>query len=397
MSEENQDKPVGQSVNEYMNPNDSFDISIPDIPIPEPEEDRLVDKEVKDEVETAFKFAFIGAGQGGSRIAETFYEFGYRKVAVLNTAQQDLNTIKKVSHKLCIGDGGAGKDPDFAKKVFAGKKEDVVDFMRYSFGETLDRIFVCAGAGGGTGSGTVAGLVDAAKELQETIKAPTDKVGVILALPKASEGKKVNANAHRALNEVYDLVEEGKVSPLVVIDNERIGKVYPNLVVSNFWQTANASMAGLFHLFNLTAARDSSFTSFDANDYKTILDSGLMVFGASPVKEWKDPVSISRALRDNLKSGLLSGGVDLSSGSHAGAVVVGGKEQLDNIPQSALDQAFDQLCRLLRPGNVVHRGIYVGDKPNLIVYTSIGGIARPDEKLKELAKLGDISEDISDK
>jgi hypothetical protein len=150
-------------------------------------------------------------------------------------------------------------------------------------------------------------------------------------------------------------------------------------------------MAGLFHLFNLTAARDSSFTSFDANDYKTILDSGLMVFGAAPVKEWKDPVSISRAVRDNFKSGLLSGGIDLSSGSHAGAVVVGGKEQLDNIPQAALDQAFDQLCRLLRPGNVVHRGIYVGDKPNLIVYTSIGGIGRPKDKLEELAKLGDIS------
>ena len=152
-------------------------------------------------------------------------------------------------HKLCIGEGGAGKDPSFAKKVFASKKEDVVDFMRYSFGETLDRIFVCAGAGGGTGSGTVTSLVDAARELQETLKAPTDKVGVILALPKASEGKKVNANAHKCLNDVYDLVEEGKVSPLVVIDNERIGKVYPNLVVSNFWQTANASMAGLFHLY----------------------------------------------------------------------------------------------------------------------------------------------------
>ena len=357
MSEENQENPVGQTANEYMNPG-GFDISMPDIPIPEPEEEQVAEKEIKDEVETAFKFAFIGAGQGGSRIAETFYDFGYRKVAVLNTAQQDLNTIKKVPHKLCIGEGGAGKDPSFAKKVFAGKKEDVVDFMRYSFGETLDRIFVCAGAGGGTGSGTVTSLVDAARELQETIKAPTDKVGVILALPKASEGKKVNANAHKCLNDVYDLVEEGKVSPLVVIDNERIGKVYPNLVVSNFWQTANASMAGLFHLFNLTAARDSSFTSFDANDYKTILDSGLMVFGAAPVKEWKDPVSISRAVRDNFKSGLLSGGIDLSSGSHAGAVVVGGKEQLDNIPQAALDQAFDQLCRLLRPGNVVHRGIY---------------------------------------
>ena len=47
------------------------------IPIPEPEEEQVAEKEIKDEVETAFKFAFIGAGQGGSRIAETFYDFGY--------------------------------------------------------------------------------------------------------------------------------------------------------------------------------------------------------------------------------------------------------------------------------------------------------------------------------
>ena len=208
---------------------------------------------------------------------------------------------------------------------------------------------VCAGAGGGTGGGTVIPLVHAARELQETLGCATNKVGVVLALPKFSEGKKVNANSHACLSEVYDLVKEGIVSPLVVIDNERIGKVYPNLVVSNFWQTANMSMAGLFHLFNLTAARDSSYSSFDSSDYKSILDSGMMIFGAAPVQNWDDPISISRAIRDNFKSGLLSGGIDLSTGSSAGAIIVGGKEQLDNIQQTALDQGFDQLTRMLKP------------------------------------------------
>ena len=388
MSEElnNQNEQVGQSVNDYLG--GAPDISMPDIPMPDPEPEEIV-KEVKDKIDTAFKFAFVGAGQGGSRIAETFHTLGYRKVCVRNTAQQDLNTIK-LDNKLCIGTGGAGKDRDYAKKVFAEKKEDVIDFMRYSFGETLDRVFVCAGAGGGTGSGTVAPLVHAAKQLQETVQSNSKKVGVILALPKYSEGKKVNANSHDCLKEVYDLVDEGIVSPLVVIDNERIGKVYPNLVVSNFWETSNMSMAGLFHLFNLTAARDSSYTSFDSSDYKSILDSGLMVFGAAPVKDWADPVSISRAVRDNFNRGVLSGGIDLSSGDTAGAIVVGGKEQLDNIPQSSLDQAFDQLCKMLKPGNVVHRGIYSGDKPNLVVYSAVGGLARPTAKLDELKKLGDL-------
>ena len=143
-------------------------------------------------------------------------------------------------------------------------------------------------------------------------------------------------------------------------------------------------------MFNLTTAKDSSYSSFDSNDYKGILDSGLIVFGASNVQDWKDPVSISRAVRENLQNNLLSGGIDISGGSCAAAVVIGGKEQLDNIPQSHLDGAFDQLTRMLRDSSTVHRGIYSGDKPELTIFTTVGNIPKPVEKLEELKKLAGI-------
>ena len=364
------------------------DISMPEIPMPEPEPEKKT--EVKDEIDVAFNFAFIGAGQGGSRIAETFHQLGYRKTAAINTAMQDLNTLKLIENKLCIGDGGAGKDPKVAEELFNKKAEDVLDFMKYSFGEELDRIIISVGAGGGSGAGMMEPLVYAAKELQESVKSSAKQVGVILALPKASEGRKVNANAHGTLKRAFDLVDKGIISPLIILDNEKITKLYPNLVVSNFWQTANMSMAGLFNLFNLTASKDSSYSAFDKKDYETILDSGCIVFGASPVADWEDSISISRAVRENLKNNLLSGGLDLSSGTSAAAIVIGGKEQLDNIPQKDLDQAFEQLSRMLKPGNVVHNGIYSGNKPNLTVFTAVGGLARPTLKLEELAKLGDL-------
>ena len=372
-------------VSEYMA--GGIDISLPDIPMPEPVKEEK--KIVNDEVETAFKFCFIGSGQGGGRIAETFHGLGYRKVCAINTAKQDLNTIK-LDNKLCIGDGGAGKDPDVAGEVFASKKEDVVDFMRYSFGDDFDRIFVCVGAGGGTGAGTLEPLVESALEVQETLGVKNNKVGAIVALPKNSEGKRVNANSFKTLDTAYKLVESGAVSPLIIVDNEKISKLYPGLVVSSFWQTANRSMAGLFHLFNLTAAKDSTYSAFDSQDYGSILDSGLMVFGASPVKDWKDPISISRSVRDNLKGNILSGGIDLSTGSCAGVVIVGGKEALDNVPQSNLDQAYAQISRILKPNSTVHRGIYSGDKEGMTVYSCIGGLGKPEEKLEELAKLGDL-------
>tara|TARA_Y100001938_G_scaffold71254_2_gene98796 strand:+ start:12098 stop:13240 length:1143 start_codon:yes stop_codon:yes gene_type:complete len=364
------------------------DISMPDIPLPKAPEP--VQETNKDECDVAFKFAFVGAGQGGSRIAEAFHRLGYRKLSAINTAQQDLNTIN-LDHKLCIGEGGAGKNPEVAKSKFSEHKEDVIDFMRGVFGDDFDRIFICAGAGGGTGAGTSIPLIHAAKELCEASKCPTKKVGVILALPKISEGKRVNANAHKTLSDVCKLVDEGVVSPLIILDNEKINKLYPGLAVAPFWQTANSSIAGLFHIFNLVAAKNSSFTSFDPNDYKHVLDSGTIVFGASPVENWQDGPSISKTVRDNLKNNILSGGVDLSTGTTAGVTIIGGQQVLENVPQENLDLAFQQFSRILGKGSTVHRGIYSGSQNNLTVYTAIGGLDTPHEKLEELKKLGDLA------
>ena len=381
--------PQVDDLGSYLNPDMGVDISMPEIPIPMPPVANEKEDENKDDCDVAFKFAFIGAGQGGSRIAESFHKLGYRKLAVINTAQQDLNTIN-LKNKLCIGDGGAGKNPDLAEGLYVDKKEDVLDFMYDSFGESVDRIFICAGAGGGSGAGTVCPLIETAQEMQQAIKAPTDKVGVILALPKHSEGKKVNANAYATLIKVWDYVERGIVSPLVILDNEKINSLYPGLPVGPFWQTANMSIAGLFHLFNHTASKDSTYSAFDSNDYKQILDTGLIVFGAANIEDWAAPSSISKTVRDNLKNNMLSGGVDLSSGNSAGVVIIGGKQVLDELPQQNLDRAFDQFSRILQKGSVVHRGIYSGNKPDLTVYTAIGGIQKPHAKLEELKKLGDL-------
>ena len=96
MSEENQEQQNEEQIQALYGESE-VDISMPDIPMPEPEPEKKT--EVKDEIDAAFNFAFIGAGQGGSRIAETIHQLGYRKVAAINTAMQDLNTLKLISNK----------------------------------------------------------------------------------------------------------------------------------------------------------------------------------------------------------------------------------------------------------------------------------------------------------
>ena len=124
--------------------NDTFDFAMPDIPDPvEPAQVELKDKDA-----VGFKFGFIGAGQGGSKLAETFSQIGYARVGVINTADQDLATIN-VKNKLKFGEQqGAGKNREFAKQAFINHKEDVVDFIKQSVGTDIDRVFAVVGAGG---------------------------------------------------------------------------------------------------------------------------------------------------------------------------------------------------------------------------------------------------------
>ena len=371
------------------NAQSDFDVEMPDIPLPDSREI----PDIKDEfVEAGFKFAFIGSGQGGGRIAQTFWKIGYRRVCAVNTAQQDLATLElPETHRLCLGKtGGAGKNPTVAKAAFKECKEDVLDFMRRSFGPSFDRIFVCVGAGGGTGAGTAVHLVDTAVELQKALRCPTEKVGVIVALPKLAEGKRVAANAFNTLNDLLDLTVKGNVSPLIIVDNEKIGTLYPNLAVDPFWNTANLSVCSLFHLFNTICVKHSHYTSFDRAYLLTLLDSGLITFGANPVYKFDTETDISFAIRNNLRKNILTGGVDLATGSVAASVIIGGSLILNSLPQAFLEHAFDQLNRMLRPGNTVHRGIYRGDRNTLVVYTIIGGLGRPEEKLADLKRIGDL-------
>jgi len=348
-------------------------VEIPDIPVPS---GMQAEDQARDTFSGAFNFAFIGAGQGGGRLAQEFWALGYRRVAAINTAAQDLTTIELPrDRKLLIGTDGAGKDPKVAARLFQERREDVLDLMRRAFGRNCDRVMVCVGSGGGTGSGTCEGLIELAREYMRAI-GREPRVGVLVATPRRSESRRTHENS-RALMERLEELSSGRevsVSPMIRLDNERIDALYPGLPVCNFWSTANRSVASLFHLFNTISVKDSPYTAFDRADYLTVLDSGQLVFGAMPVENWKDETAIAYAVRENLKRTVLAGDIDVTTGKIAAVIVVAGRGVFRMLPQKNLEHAFEQLSRILRRGNTVHHGIYVGRQEALVVYTMIGGI-----------------------
>jgi len=353
---------------------------------------------------TAFKFCFVGLGQAGGRMVEAFWKLGYRRVAAINTAHQDLDTldIPKENQLLLTGtDGldGAGKDMTRAKEIADQGRERILDhLLKCGFDANFDRVLVCLGTGGGTGGGTSVTVLEVIHELLESMQATSRvKVGVMASLPATSEGRRVCANACECLDHLLKSAATGRgreavraISPLILVDNSRISKLYPGVSAGSFWASANSTIARMFHLYNKTAATVSSHTSFDSRDYQDVLDSGLITFGSCNMASWENPTDISDAIRQHLASNVLVANTDLRSASVAGCVFIGSERVMDQVPQDHLEQGFKMLDRMMGGGSTVHRGVYsLGPRNSLTAYTILGGLNAPVETTAALAKHGE--------
>jgi hypothetical protein len=216
---------------------------------------------------------------------------------------------------------------------------------------------------------------------------PEKRVGVVLSLPTRGEAgsPQVAKNAHEVLDTTNKLAVNNEISPLIVLDNAKIEKMYKGLTVKKFWPTVNNTISGLFHVFNVLTNQSSPYTSFDPTDYATVLQcGGVMVMGVAKLKEFDDEQSVSRAVKTNIEKTLLSD-VDISDARVAACVAVGGKDIMENTAglMDSLSYGFDTLSSLC-PNATLHRGIYEDNKDSLRLFTLVSGLSVSDKRKLQL-------------
>lgn len=332
----------------------------------------------------AFKFGFLGCGQGGGNVVGSFYKLGYRRAAVVNMSAQDmqglpagLNTLNLTGNQL----GGAGKDPLIAAASSSAKRDEIFDLLTRSWGSELDYGLVCVGLGGGTGTGCAMTAVEVAKEYMRSIgKEP--KVGAIVSLPSVVEGDRVAANAVTGFKQLLG----ADLSPLIVIDNQRIKELYKPSV-SKLWEMCDSVVTMNLHWFNQLASQRGQLATFDKQDMASILDSGVVTYGSSAIGDLKTKDAIAAGIKLQLEASALAQ-MDWKKGTAAGLVLVGSNEILDRLPMDTLEYAYSALGRALAKGSVLHRGIYRGSRQELRAFTMIGGLQPPLARLGELAAAG---------
>ena len=223
-------------------------VDIPDLPDFDDEVVEVEDQSLEDKSGGAVVFGIIGAGQAGGRLAQEFYKLGYRKALAVNTAEHDLNTladlpeVQKVVMTSEAG-GGAGKDMTKGEAAADQHQQEIYEKMQTLFGK-VDRIMVCAGGGGGTGGGACLRLVETSKKYLQYlgVEDANSKVGVLLTLPTRGEASSpdVASNALLVAKRLCDYADKGKISPLIMFDNDKIDQMFgKKLTVRNYWSFVN--------------------------------------------------------------------------------------------------------------------------------------------------------------
>lgn len=158
----------------------------------------------------------VGAGGGGNNAVKRMRQAGLKGVELIavNTDQQALAGAKEFVDKIIpVGEKltrglGAGANPEVGKRAGEESKESIKEAL-----QGADMVFVTAGMGGGTGTGSAPVIAETAKEMGILT------VGVVTK-PFLFEGKTRMKNAEQGIREL-----KSKVDTLIIIPNDRLLKI----------------------------------------------------------------------------------------------------------------------------------------------------------------------------
>lgn len=232
----------------------------------------------------------IGVGGGGGNAVNHMYREGIHDVAfvVCNTDRKALEE-SPVPVKLQLGHEGlgAGNRPAKAKEATEESINEVKDMLN----DGTKMVFITAGMGGGTGTGAAPTIARIAKDMDILT------VGIV-TIPFRWEGDK---KIDQALDGVEEISQH--VDALLVINNEKLGEIYPDLSVTSAFAKANDTL--------LIAAKSIAeiitmrgIINLDFNDVKTVMKDGGVAIMSTGYGEGENRVS--EAIKNAQHSPLLN-------------------------------------------------------------------------------------------
>lgn len=235
----------------------------------------------------------IGVGGGGGNAVNHMYRQGITDVSfvVCNTDNQAL-AKSPVPNKIQLGslrtEGlGAGGKPEVAKEA----AEESIEQIRAMLKDNTKMVFITAGMGGGTGTGASPVVAQVAHDMDILT------VGIV-TIPFAFEGK---LKITQALEGVAALSEH--VDAILVINNEKLKEIYPDLELSNAFAKADDVLSNAAKAIAEIITIEGYINTDFADVYSTMKDGNVAIMNTGYASGEN---RITKAIENALNSPLLN-------------------------------------------------------------------------------------------
>ena len=234
----------------------------------------------------------IGVGGGGDNAVNYMYRQNIPNVnfVVCNTDEQALR-MSPVPNQLILGwdvtrGRGAGNDPSTGRMCAESSTEDI----RQLFDKNTEMVFITAGMGGGTGTGAAPVVAKIAKEENKLT------IGIV-TIPFMFEGKKKIMKAIDGAREM-----QKHVDALLVINNENLIEIYPDLNFFNAFEKADDTLANAARSISEIISEEC-YINVDFEDVKATLRNSRTAIIATAYGDGDH--RITSAIRNALHSPLM--------------------------------------------------------------------------------------------
>lgn len=354
------------------------------------------------DIKIGIRFGFLGLGMGGSSIAAacaniktkvTNNNFPYNGLLV-NTNEIDLEKIESVNpniKKLIIGTGkGAGRNMHVGEQMFKDNAELVEKDMIQTLGNS-DFIWIVAGLGGGTGTGSV---IEAIRLLMKN--GFQNRFGLILTLPRNNEGQTVLQNAMERLKKIHKAING--LGSVILVDNQKLYDYFvlekPESTIAEYLQFTNEFIAETLHELNIVTASYNPYgeTHFDTSEFENLIKTpGYLHFARFTSKS--NEVDTSQfithvgKLKRNIEEGVLSDGYDLTNTTRLAISILANENTAKRVFNfdflSSIEKQINEIAPLANEKPIAEYSVPSKDMKDIYFYSVFAGLKLP-KRVSEL-------------
>ena len=293
-----------------------------------PQTGTMTDDELKDVLQDLqTDITVVGCGGGGGNTVNRMHQEGIHgaKLVAANTDVQHLVNIE-ADTKILMGQQktqgrGAGSLPQVGEEAALESQEEIYDAI-----EGSDMVFVTAGLGGGTGTGSAPVVAKAARDSGAlTIS--------IVTTPFTAEGEVRRTNAEAGLERLRDVSDT-----VIVVPNDRLLDAVGKMPVRQAFQVSDEvlmrSVKGITELIT-----KPGLVNLDFADVRTVMEKGgvAMIGLGESDSESKAQDSVKSALRSPLLD------VDISGANSALVNVTGGNDMSIEEAEGVVEEIYDRI------------------------------------------------------